>query len=104
MEKKTNRNFWIFFVIILIIAAISTIGNLTDYRRMERLENEGKQILAPVDSAAARGSKTEIFVKFRVQGKEYRATKKVKTKVAAGDSVPLYYLENDPLTNGIAVD
>lgn len=75
-----------------------------DYRRMDILETQGKRILAPVDSIAAKGSRSEIFVKFRVDGKEFKSTKKVKTKVAVGDSVRLYYLENDPVTNGIALE
>lgn len=104
MDKKSNRNFWIIFVIILIIAAISTLGNLMDYRRMDRLENQGTRILAPVDSVAPKGSKNEIFVKFRVDGKEFKATKKVKTKVVAGDSVPVYFMPDEPTTNGIAME
>lgn len=104
MEKKTNRNFWIVFGIILVVAAISTVGNLMDYRRMDRLENQGTRILAPVDSVSPKGSKNEIFVTFRVDGNEFRTTKKVKTKVVVGDSVPVYFLPDEPSTNGIALE
>lgn len=104
MEKKTNRNFWIVFSVLLLLAAISTIGNMMDYQKMDRLETQGKRIFAKIDSIAPKSGKQEVFVRFQVNGQEYKATKKVKAKVAVGDSVPVYFLPDDPRTNGVALE
>jgi hypothetical protein len=101
-KKKTSTSFWIVFALLIGVAAISTFGNLFEYRRMEKLNTEGKRIRLPVDSISIKGSKTEIFVQLNVRGKSYTISKKVKTTLAVGDSVSVYYLEVNPATNGIA--
>lgn len=103
-EKKTSKSFWIVFALLIGFAAISTFGNLFEYRRMEKLNTEGKRILLPVDSLIEKGSKREIFVTLRANGNSIVISKKVKTVVAVGDSVAVYYLEENPATNGIAVE
>jgi len=103
-KKKSGKGFWIVFGLCIGFAAISTLGNLFDYRKMDKLNNQGKRILVPVDSISNNSSKHEIFVKFSVDGKEYMATKKIKSTVAVGDSVPLYYLPENPATNGIPLE
>ena len=103
-EKKTNKSFWIVFAVLIGFAAISTFGNLFEYRRMEKLNTEGKRILLPVDSLIQKGGKREIFVTLSVDGKQMVISKKVKAEVAVGDSVAVYYLEDNPATNGIAVE
>lgn len=101
-QKKSSKSFWIVFAIIIAFAAVSTFGNLFEYGRMEKLNTEGKRVLLPIDSISPKGSKTEVFVKLNVAGKSYTISKKVKTKAALGDSVAVYYLEENPATNGIA--
>jgi len=102
MEKKTGRNFWVVFALLIILAAIATIGNINEYMKMNKLNTEGKRILVPVDSVVDKGSKKEIFVRFSIDGKEFKLSKKVKSQVAKGDSVPVYYLPGNPSNNGIA--
>ncbi|MFN8322024.1 MAG: hypothetical protein U0T74_05150 [Chitinophagales bacterium] len=104
-KKKSSKGFWIVFGLCIVFAAISTLGNLLEYRKMDKLNSEGRRILVPVDSVSNNNSsKHEIFVKFSVNGQEYSATKKIKSTVAVGDSVPVYYLPQNPATNGIPLE
>lgn len=105
MEGKTSKvSFWIVFVVLIALAAIATLGNLYEYKRMDKLENEGKRVLLAVDSLTDKGSRKQIFVTLRVSGRAYVISKKVKSKVAVGDSVPVYYLVSAPSTHAIATE
>jgi hypothetical protein len=101
---KTNRTFWIVFAVLIGLAAIATIGNLLEYNRMEKLHTQGKRVLLPVDSVVRHGNKHELFVTLSVNEKPIVISKKVKSPIVTGDSVPVYYLENNPATNSIAVE
>lgn len=101
---KTNRTFWIAFAVLISLAAIASIGNLLEYNRMRKLNTQGKRVLLPVDSVVQHGNKYELFVTLSVSGQRIVISKKVKSPIATGDSVPVYYLENTPTTNGIAVE
>lgn len=101
-KAKTNRSFWIVFSIAIGLAAIATIGNLTDYRKMDRLNAEGMRVFCTVDSVHPKGEKTEVFVTLQVGGQAFMVTKKLKGSYQAGDSVPVYYMADDPSTNAIA--
>jgi hypothetical protein len=103
-DKKINRSFWIVFAILLGFAFIATVGNLFEFDRMNKLNTTGIRVMGMVDSIAASGSRTEIFVTFRAGNKEYHLSKKVKSNIVRGDSVPVYYLQTDPTTNGIATE
>lgn len=103
-KKKNNYTFWLIFSLCILFAAISTIGNLREYRKMDKLENEGKRILAAVDSLNVKGSKHEIFVRFTADGKIFTATKKVQEQITKDDSVPVYYMPGKPEVNAIAVE
>lgn len=103
-NKQTKRSFWILFVILVGAAALGSLMNIHEFTRMNRLNAEGKRIRCPVDSIGSKGSKTEIFVKFKVDGKDFSTSKKVKAQINKGDTVSVYYLENDPSTNGIATE
>ena len=102
--KKSNQYFWLFFSFIIILAVTGTVGNLREYWKMNRLDTEGKRILCPVDSVIKAGGKEEIFVHFTIDGKTYNASKKVKTAIASGDTVPVYYLQSDPAANRISTE
>jgi|GEM_PF-7099943 len=101
-KKKTNRSFWIVFGVLLTFAAISSIGNIFEYRKMDKLNEQGKRVLCAVDSVMVKGSKYEVFVKLRVDGNEYTVTKKIKLAVHVGDSIPVYYMPDNPSVNAIA--
>lgn len=101
-KTKTSRSFWIVFAIAIALAAIGTIGNLTDYRKMDRLNSEGQRVFCLVDSVHPKGDKTEVFVTLQVGEQHFMVTKKLKGSYQVGDSVPVYYMEEDPSTNAIA--
>lgn len=101
-KPKTSRSFWIVFAIAIGLAAIATIGNLTDYRKMDRLNAEGMRVFCLIDSVHPKGEKTEVFVTLHVGEQAYMVTKKLKGTFAMGDSVPVYYMADDPATNAIA--
>ena len=103
-QKKSAKGFWIVFGLCLAFAAISTFGNLFEYKKMDKLNSEGKRIMGIADSVNIKGSKYEIWVNFSVNNKTYVAEKKVKAVVAKGDSVPVYYLPENPETNGIPIE
>ncbi|MCW5907760.1 MAG: hypothetical protein KIS94_07880 [Chitinophagales bacterium] len=101
---KTKRAFWTAFTALIGLAAIATIGNLLEYNRMEKLSTKGKRILLPVDSVVQHGNKRELFVTLSVNGEKIVITKKVKSEITTGDSVPVYYLQENPATNSIALE
>ncbi len=101
-QNKSRLNFWIVFVVLITLAAIANIGNLHDYNKANELSTEGKRIRCAVDSLVKIGSKTEVHVRFVVNGRIYEASQKIKALVHKGDSVAVYYMEKDPSTNGIA--
>ncbi len=103
-NKKSSQSFWLIFSIIIILVVVGTVGNLREYWKGNKLDTEGKRILCPVDSVVKAGSKNEIFAHFTIGGKTYNASKKIKSIIVAGDTVPVYYLENDPATNGIITE
>ncbi len=103
-KSKSGKGFWIVFVLLIAVAAIATIGNISEYRKMDRLESEGKRKMCMVDSVAEKGSKREIFMHLEVEGKNYTIIKKVKDKIVVGDSVAVYYMPEDPNTNGVAAE
>ncbi|HWB61890.1 MAG TPA: hypothetical protein VG603_00160, partial [Chitinophagales bacterium] len=67
-----------------------------------RLNTEGKRIMCVVDSTATNEGREEIFVNFEAGGKTYTISKRVKTNISKGDSVPVYYMEENPSVNGIS--
>lgn len=103
-QKKSNKSFWVVFALLLTLAAFSTIGNVLEYRKTNRLNSEGRRVLGVVDSIHEKGSKRELFVTFQLNGKDYHLSKKVKSIVSVGDSVPVYYLQDQPTTNAIVVE
>ena len=103
-NKKSTQSFWLIFSIIIIFVVTGTVGNLREYWKGNKLDTEGKRILCPVDSVVKAGSKNEVFTHFAIDGKIYNASKKVKSNVVAGDTVPVYYLETDPSTNAIITE
>ena len=70
-EKKSNRNFWIAFVLLVLIAAGATYRNLQEYNSMDKLNVEGKRILLPVDSLVQMGDRQMIFVHLNLDGQQY---------------------------------
>ena len=103
-EKKSNRNFWIAFVLLVLIAAGATYRNLQEYNSMDKLNVEGKRILLPVDSLVQMGDRQMIFVRLNLDGQQFVVSKKVKSPLHIGDSVPVYFLPQSPEVNGIALD
>lgn len=69
---------------------------------MDKLNTQGRRVLCAVDSVVEKGSKHEVFVKLRVGDKEYTVTKKIKLAVQVGDSIPVYYMPDNPSVNAIA--
>ncbi|MFN8287018.1 MAG: hypothetical protein U0V74_09715 [Chitinophagales bacterium] len=103
-KPKSSKGFWIVFALLIGVAAVATIGNISEYRKMDRLESEGKRKMCAVDSISVKGTKREIFINLQVEDKQYRIVKKVKDKIAVGDSVAVYYMPEDPNTNGVAAE
>jgi multidrug resistance efflux pump len=99
--SKSRRNFWVVFVLLILLAAIANIGNLHEYNKMNELNTEGRRIKCAVDSVVKIGAKTEVHARFVVNGKIYEVSQKIKSMVHKGDSVAVYYLEQDPETNGV---
>lgn len=103
-EKKSNGNFWIAFAVLVAIAAGATYRNLKEYNSMDKLNLEGKRVLLPIDSIAKTGDRQTIFVKLSLDGQQMIVSKKVKSPLQVGDSVPVYYLPSSPEVHGIAID
>lgn len=103
-KNKNNKSFWIAFTALLLLAAIATIGNLMEYRKMDKLETEGKRVMCTVDSIAKKGSKEEIYMHLMVGDKTYIVSKKVKESIAIGDSVAVYYMPDNPSVNGVVAE
>jgi hypothetical protein len=101
-QNKSRRNFWMVFAVLILLAAIANIGNLYEYNKANELNTQGRRIRCAVDSLVKIGSKTEVHVRFAVDGRIYEAKQKIKALVHKGDSVAVYYMEKDPSTNGIA--
>ena len=71
---------------------------------MDKLNVEGKRVLLPIDSIAKTGDRQTIFVKLSLDGQQMIVSKKVKSPLQVGDSVPVYYLPSSPEVHGIAID
>ena len=102
--QKSSKSFWIVFAVIIGFAAFSTIGNLLEYRTVDRIGSEGIRIQAAVTTIVDKGSKQEIVATYIVDGKSYTVSKKVKNKVALNDSVSVYYLADKPAVSAIAAE
>lgn len=103
-SQKGNKSFWIVFAVLIGFAAIATIGNLLEYRTMDKINSEGIRVQAAVTQVVDKGSKQEIVATYTVGGKDYTASKKIKTKVTLSDSVSVYYLADKPEASAIATE
>jgi hypothetical protein len=100
--KKIRFGFWAVFAGIMALVLFSTYTNMSDYKRMEKLNTKGIRVYGVVNKAKEKRNKTTIEVVVNIKGKEYIMSKDVKAAILIGDSVPVYYLDEDPEVREIA--
>lgn len=102
-RRRTKLSFWIAITLFIAVGAIATLWKMYDHSDTDKLKNEGQRILLPVDSVIDNGERKQIFVTLKVAGEMFTVSREVKSEVAVGDSVPVYYMEHAPAKNMIFV-
>lgn len=101
---KSRLSFYVVFGIIVLVASIATYRNLSEYRKQNQIQEKGIRTLGVVQDCNKSGSRYAIAVYFMHNQQRFQAEKKVKQPLAVGDSVPVYFLHDQPEVNGIAVE
>lgn len=100
--KRIQYGFWAIFGFILIVVGYATYNNMADYNKRAKLNERGKRVYGVVNAAKEKRNKTTIEVVVNIEGKEYTMKKDVRSAILIGDSVPVYYLQEDPEVREIA--
>ncbi len=102
-RRRTKLSFWIAITLFIAAGAIAVLWKMYDYNKSDKLKNEGKRILLPVDSLIDIVDGKQIFVTLKVGDKVFALSQEIKNEVAVGDSVTVYYLEENPSENMILI-
>ena len=86
----------VFGIMVWIFVVIAIISSVSEMVKKAKLEKEGKEVVAEVWSKSHDEKGYRYYVKYTIDGKEYRDNFKTKdNSIKEGEKVILYYLQGE---------